>query len=206
MTVLGMVCMGTGMGLIAMPAVDAMRRSIMVRQRERTKAAAAAAAAAGAAAVRRRNGDAAAFATSSGIDEELASVMSFTISLGAFAGPMLGGLGIQYLPHHTEWGCPVAHPPPGRFNEEEARVGAGGECVSGYRWTTLVLSGLTFVVWALLYAHKRLRRKARGGRELEVPLVAIAVQKETTRVEERVVVGGDGGDGHFFSVEEHKEE
>lgn len=170
------------------------------------------------------------------MDEELASVMSFTISLGAFAGPMLGGLGIQYLPHTQEWGCPVPHPPGGRFGMggssgmEVEGEGEGAECVSGYRWTTLVLSGLTLAVWALLYWHTRapattaaatakgaLAGRMEGG-EVEAvaedssvppPVVVVPAKgvEEPVAVNDALGAQGDGGYGHFFVHEdEHKEE
>lgn len=265
MTVLGMMCMGTGQGLIAMPAVDAMRTTIIERQRghhqqqqqqlrrqrqlaargqegdgakegEEEEMTAADGHSANA------DGDGSVSSGSSGgggggaMDEELASVMSFTISLGAFAGPMLGGLGIQYLPHTQEWGCPVPHPPGGRFGMggssgmEVEGEGEGAECVSGYRWTTLVLSGLTLAVWALLYWHTRapattaaatakgaLAGRMEGG-EVEAvaedssvppPVVVVPAKgvEEPVAVNDALGAQGDGGYGHFFVHEdEHKEE
>lgn len=246
MTVMGMMCMGTGQGLIAMPAVDAMRTTIIERQRghdhhqqqqfrqhqlaarsqegdgaeegeeeEITPADGRSADGDGSESVSSRNGEGA-------MDEELASVMSFTISLGAFAGPMLGGLGIQYLPHTREWGCPVLHPPGGRFgmggsNEME---GEEMECVSGYRWTTLVLSALILTVWALLYWHTRAPARAaatvKGSRgqtaedgSVPPPVVVLPVKgmEEPVAVNDALGAQGDGGYGHFFvHDDEHQEE
>jgi hypothetical protein len=255
MTVVGMMCMGTGQGLIAMPAVDAMRTTIMARQREHVRARRHAQ---GQRLQRRRwrrqrrlgqqgeegegegveedETDSACGEGGGAMDEELASVMSFTISLGAFAGPMLGGLGIQYLPPSREWGCPVAHPPDGRFGTDPT---AAVECASGYRWTTLVLSAVTFLVWALLYAHTRGQGKEggeEGGEEVEEededgrrqqqqqqqqtgpPLLAIAVQRDVGKPQHRNVAvtaaamnggvtGGGGGDvGYGHFWEEEQKE
>ncbi|GAB5033285.1 permease (major facilitator superfamily) [Nannochloropsis oceanica] len=161
LTVGGMLCLGVGMGLITMPAIDAMRTALLgppsfppslppssspspissgMRLEEKRE---------------ERDGP-------EGLDEALASVMSFSLSLGAFLGPMVGGLGIQVLPHTREFNCSV------RGRRKGWEDGGEDDCVSGYRWTCLVLSIVCLVVWVLLVwsaRRDRVREREREGSE-----------------------------------------
>jgi len=90
------------------------------------------------------------------MDEALASVMSFSLSLGAFAGPLLGGLGIEYLPQTREYRC--------LGGEGGGKGGGEGGCVNGYRWTCLVFSMASIAVFLLLIVVGSLEGGREGGR------------------------------------------
>jgi hypothetical protein len=116
--------------------------------------------------------------------------MSFSLSLGAFAGPMLGGLGIQYLPQTREFGCPVTHTHT-QIEEEE------GGCVSGYRWTTLVLCGVSLCVWGLLVGQRWW--EGRQERRKVVELVSVAVHKMVEEKEKSVEVLDKDTQAHTYT-------
>ena len=153
LTLGGMLCLGVGMGLIAMPAVDAMRTALLGPP-SRPSSSSSSSSSSGMEFEKvgeEKEGQ-------EGLNEALASVMSFSLSLGAFLGPMVGGLGIQVLPQSREFNCSM------RGSERGGEGGGEDDCVSGYRWTCLVLSIICLFVWVLLMWSAR-RDREREGRE-----------------------------------------
>mmetsp|Transcript_41527 Transcript_41527/g.81643 ORF Transcript_41527/g.81643 Transcript_41527/m.81643 type:complete len:156 (-) Transcript_41527:87-554(-) len=74
------------------------------------------------------------------VEDALSAVMSSTLNLGCILGPIIGGVGLELLPHTRDPGC----------REDPVHTGRH-QCESAFGWATTVLSFL-FVLLAAAVA------------------------------------------------------
>jgi MFS family permease len=81
-----------------------------------------------------------------GVEDAISAIMAGTLSLGCTLGPILGGLGLEYLPKSRDPGCVIEE-------NSHLKLSENG-CSSAFGWTTTLLAA-TFVLLAIVVASLR---------------------------------------------------